>query len=81
MTVATTLIKEELTGDGVTTTPFTFTFRLLTTDQLDVYVNDVLKTISTDYSVTIDSSGVGGYVTLSRHQRRALLSGLSVKQT
>lgn len=63
MTVATTLIKEELTGDGVTTTPFTFTFRLLTTDQLDVYVNDVLKTISTDYSVTIDSSGVGGYVT------------------
>lgn len=64
MTIFTTTNKQFATGNGVTTN-FAFTFRLLLATDLDVYVLEALKVLDTDYTVAIDSDGVGGSVTFS----------------
>lgn len=58
MTVETTNVRKEYEGDGVTTV-FNFDFRVLKKTDVKLYVNDSLVSAT----VTLDSSGVGGYVT------------------
>lgn len=60
MTVPTTINKQFFTGNGITT-PFTFTFRLISAGHLRVYVNKVLVDPGL-YTVTINANGVGGEV-------------------
>ena len=54
MTVSSTTSRNEYNGNGVTDT-FAYTFRILNQAHIAVYVDDVLQTISTDYTI----SGVG----------------------
>jgi hypothetical protein len=54
MAITTTLNRVTYTGDGATIT-FAYTFEILLATDLQVYVNGVLKTLTTDYTV----SGVG----------------------
>ena len=54
MTVSTTSTKTSGTGNGVTTV-FAYNFKIQNTDEIKVYINSVLQTLITNYSVT----GVG----------------------
>lgn len=46
------------------TGPYAFTFEILAQTDIDVYIDSVLKTLTTDYTVTINSNGTG-FVTLN----------------
>lgn len=64
MTVTATSDRQTHTGDGVTTTPFGFSFKVFQTTDIEVYIDGVLKTITTHYSVALtDSGNSGGVVT------------------
>ena len=70
MTVESTARKQAFTLNGTTST-LTFTFRALTTAPTDIKVTvtdgdgvDTDLTYTTDYTVTVNSDGVGGVVTL-----------------
>jgi hypothetical protein len=63
MTVPENQVKQFANGNGVTTV-FFFTFRLLRAADLQVYVNGVLLT-SSNYTVVINSNGLGGSVTFN----------------
>lgn len=54
--------KVTFTGNG-STTVFPFTFRVFTAADIEVYLDGVLQTLTTHYSVTIDPSVEGGSVT------------------
>ncbi len=54
--------KVTFTGNGATV-DFAFTFRVFAAADLEVYLDGVLKTLTTHYTVTIDSSVEGGTVT------------------
>lgn len=54
--------KVTFTGNA-STVDFAFTFRVFAAADLEVYLDGVLKTLTTHYSVTIDSSVEGGTVT------------------
>lgn len=41
------------------TGPYAFTFEVLSQTDIDVYVDSVLKTLTTDYTVTINANGTG----------------------
>lgn len=41
------------------TGPYAFTFEILAQTDIDVYVDSVLKTLTTDYTVTINANGTG----------------------
>jgi hypothetical protein len=41
------------------TGPYAFTFEILTQTDIDVYVDSTLKTLTTDYTVSINSNGTG----------------------
>lgn len=62
MTVSTTSNRITYNGDG-TTTVFSFPYKFLATSDLQVYVDDVLQVITTDYSVGAPGDG-GANVTL-----------------
>lgn len=62
MTVSTTNISVDRTGDGATV-DFSFDFKVQTVSDLAVYVADVLKTYTTHYTAVLNSNGVGGTVT------------------
>ena len=55
MTVSSTTTKVSYTGNG-STTVFAYTFKVFTDTEVSVYVDNVLKTLTTHYTV----SGVGG---------------------
>jgi hypothetical protein len=55
MTVTTTISRNEYAGNGVQTT-FTYAFEIGTSADIVVYVDGVLKALTTDYTLT----GVGG---------------------
>ena len=57
MTVSSTTSRNEYNGNAATTS-FAYTFRILDEDHIAVYVDDVLQTITTDYTVT--DVGVSG---------------------
>lgn len=46
------------------TGPYAFTFEILAQTDIDVYIDSTLKTLTTDYTVTINSNGTG-FVTLN----------------
>jgi hypothetical protein len=51
------------TVGGSPQTVFVFPFRIFDDDDIDVYVNDVLKTKTTDYIVTFNETVQGGSIT------------------
>jgi len=46
------------------TGPYAFTFEILAQTDIDVYIDSTLKTLTTDYTVTINANGTG-FVTLN----------------
>src|SRR5882724_9730903 len=62
MTVATQLNRISYTGNGVLVT-FPYNFEIFLTSDLQVYVDGVLKTLTTDYTVSGAGSLTGGNVT------------------
>lgn len=69
MSVATTARKQQFTLDGATA-DFTFTFRALTSAPSDIKCmtttsgTDTIHTYTTDYTVSVNSNGVGGTLSL-----------------
>lgn len=62
MTVSSEISRNSYNGNGVTDT-FFYTFRILDEDHISVYVDDVLKTITTHYTVSdVGESGGGSIV-------------------
>jgi hypothetical protein len=61
MTVSSTTNRIEYTADGSAVT-FAYPFKIFEDADLDVYVDSVLKTLSTDYTVTGAGSDSGGNV-------------------
>lgn len=53
--------KVTYTGDGSKTTPFDFDFKVYSQNDIEVYVAEVLKTISTDYSISLVDDGSEGF--------------------
>jgi len=62
MTISSTSLREYANGNGVTTV-FTFPNRFLANSDLVVYVDSVLQTITTHYTVTGADDPAGGEVT------------------
>lgn len=62
MTVSTTTARDSYTATA-SQTVFAYTFNITDEDHIAVYVDDVLQTISTDYTVSGVDSGSGGNVT------------------
>jgi len=50
--------RVQYTGDG-TTTDFAFTFQVNSSSELAIYSDDTLKTITTHYTVSLNSDGTG----------------------
>lgn len=62
MSLTTTTRHATGTGNGVTT-DFSFPIKFLDKDHLDVYIDDVLQAIDTDYTVAGEGAEAGGTVT------------------
>jgi hypothetical protein len=62
MTISTTENRISYSGNGVTLA-FAFPYRFLTDSDLKVYLDDTLKTLTTDYTVTGEGDDAGGTVT------------------
>src|SRR6266404_5768356 len=58
MTVSSTIARIDYTGNGILTT-FAYPLKIFADTDLQVYVNGVLKTLTTDYTVT-GAGNVGG---------------------
>jgi hypothetical protein len=61
MTISTTINRKEYTGNGVNDT-FAYTFWISADGDLKVYVDSVLQTITTHYTVTLAGEPTGGNV-------------------
>jgi hypothetical protein len=59
------------------TGPYAFTFEILAQTDIDVYVDATLKTLTTDYTVTINSNGTGAvnFVTAPGSTKRITIVG------
>jgi hypothetical protein len=57
--------------------PYAFTFEILAQTDIDVYVDATLKTLTTDYTVTINSNGTGAvnFVTAPGSTKRITIVG------
>ena len=64
MTITTTTSKVTYTGNNVTTV-FAYTFKIFADSEIKVYVDSVLKTISTHYNVSGAGTASGGNVTFT----------------
>jgi len=62
MTISTTESRKSYTGNG-STAAFSFPYKFLADGDLKVYVDNVLKTLTTDYTVSGAGSESGGTVT------------------
>ncbi len=62
MTVSSTTSRNEYNGNAATTV-FAYTFRILDQDHIAVYVDDVLQTLTTDYTVSGVGDSGGGNIT------------------
>jgi hypothetical protein len=62
MTVASAVARNDYTGNGATTV-YPYTFRILDAAHIAVRVNGVLKTLTTDYTVSQVNNPAGGNVT------------------
>src|SRR5512139_159452 len=61
-TVAENNARDVYTGNG-SSTAFPYTFKILAQGELNVYVNGVLKALTTDYTVSGVGNDAGGSVT------------------
>jgi hypothetical protein len=61
MTVSSTTTRNEYNGNAATTS-FAYTFRILDQSHVSVYVDEVLQTITTDYTVTDVGVSGGGSI-------------------
>lgn len=61
MAVETLDNKVSYTGNGVKLSPYDFDFKVFASTDLQVYLDGVLKTLTTHYTVTLTSDGAGGY--------------------
>lgn len=59
------------------TGPYAFTFEILAQTDIDVYIDSVLKTLTTDYTVTINANGTGAvnFVTAPGSTKRITIVG------
>jgi hypothetical protein len=59
------------------TGPYAFTFEILTQTDIDVYVDSTLKTLTTDYTVSINANGTGAvnFVTAPGSTKRITIVG------
>jgi len=59
------------------TGPYAFTFEILAQTDIDVYVDSTLKTLTTDYTVTINANGTGSvtFVTAPGSTKRITIVG------
>jgi len=59
------------------TGPYAFTFEILAQTDIDVYVDATLKTLTTDYTVTVNSNGTGAvnFVTAPGSTKRITIVG------
>ena len=64
MTVSTTTSKVTYTGNNVTTV-FAYTFKITANAEIKVYVDNVLKTLTTHYNVSGAGTASGGNVTFT----------------
>jgi hypothetical protein len=57
--------------------PYAFTFEILTQTDIDVYIDSTLKTLTTDYTVTINANGTGSitFVTAPTSTARVTIVG------
>ena len=62
MTISATKSRWEYTGDG-STTVFAYTNKIFADAELQVFSDNVLKTLTTDYTVTGEGGETGGNVT------------------
>lgn len=62
MTVSDLPSKEKTVADGVTAS-FDFSFKVFSVSELEVYLDDVLQTLSTHYSVVLNTVTDGGTIT------------------
>ena len=62
MAVAPSTSRWTYNGDGTTKTPFTYDSKIFADDELLVYVDSVLQTLTTHYTVTGAGNKDGGYV-------------------
>ena len=64
MTITTTTSKVTYTGNG-STDVFAYTFKIFANTEIKVYVDNVLKTLTTHYTVSGAGSASGGNVTFT----------------
>ena len=64
MTITTTTSKVTYTGNNITTV-FAYTFKIFADSEIKVYVDSVLKTLTTHYTVSGAGSASGGNVTFT----------------
>ena len=64
MTISTTTSKVSYTGNA-STTVFAYTFKIFADSEVTVYVDDVLKTLTTHYTVSGAGTASGGNVTFT----------------
>ena len=64
MTITTTTSKVTYTGNNITTV-FAYTFKIFADSEIKVYVDAVLKTLTTHYTVSGAGSASGGNVTFT----------------
>ena len=64
MTISTTTSKVSYTGNGVTDA-FAYTFKIFADSEVTVYVDNVLKTLTTHYTVSGAGTASGGNVTFT----------------
>lgn len=70
MTLTSTTVRSTHTGDGTTVT-FSYGFKIFSETEVAVYVAGVLKTITTDYSVSGVGSSSGGNITFETSAKPA----------
>ena len=64
MTVSSTTTKVSYTGNNATTV-FAYTFKIFASGEIKVYVDNVLKTLTTHYTLSGVGSASGGNVTFT----------------
>lgn len=64
MTISTTANRQDYTGNGCTVA-FAYTFKIPAASDLDIYVDNAQKTLTTDYTVSGAGSASGGTVTFN----------------
>ena len=62
MTISTTANRQDFTGNNCTKA-FAFTYKILAQTDLEVYVSNCQKVITTDYTVSGVGAATGGTVT------------------